>query len=149
MIWNFSTTKQGSFDFFLRFARKNLLLLKFCQMREILKPQFCWYFYNVLLCIILMEVKVLQVGYFQITGRWICYSICFDISFMVLFTRLLSKNLWRNYPFSAQFSKNPFQDIEYYRKLRCLALWYWNGDPFSVLGTVFSEVKKCWYFEFY
>ena len=27
---------------FLKFARNSLLLLKFCQMREILKPQFCW-----------------------------------------------------------------------------------------------------------
>ena len=105
----FSTTKQRSFDFFLKFARKSLLLLKFCQMREILKSQFCWYFYNVLLCIILMEMKVLQVGYFQITGRWICYSIFSDISYIVFFTRLLSKGLWRNYSFSVQISNIKFK----------------------------------------
>ena len=29
---------------FLKLARRSLLLLKFCQMKEILKPQFCWYF---------------------------------------------------------------------------------------------------------
>ena len=93
---------------FLKFARKRLLL-KFCQMREILKPQYCWYFYNVLLWVILMEMKVSQADCFQITGRWICYSIFFDISFIVFFTRLLSKSLWRNYPFSAQISKVHFK----------------------------------------
>ena len=29
---------------FLKLVRKSLLLLEFCQMREILKVQFCWYF---------------------------------------------------------------------------------------------------------
>ena len=52
-----------------------------------------------MLWVILMEMKVSQVGCFQITGRWICYSIFFDISFIVFFTRLLSKSLWRNYPY--------------------------------------------------
>ena len=69
---------------FLKFARKRLLL-KFCQIREILKPQYCWYFYSVLLWVILMEMKVSQADCFQITGRWICYSIFFDISFIVFF----------------------------------------------------------------
>ena len=93
---------------FLKFARKRLLL-KFCQMREILKPQYCWYFYNVLLWVILMEMKVSQADCFQITGRWICYSIFFDIPFIVFFTRLLSKSLWRYYPFSAHISKVHFK----------------------------------------
>ena len=101
--WN-----NGNLIFFLKFARKSLLFLTFCQKREVLKPQFCWYFWNVLLWIILMEMKVSQVGCFQITGRWICYSIFFDISFTVFFTRLLSKSLW-NYPFSAQISKIHFK----------------------------------------
>ena len=73
--------------FFLKFAQKSVLLLKFFQMREILKPQFCWYFWNVLLWAILTEMKVSQVDCFQITGRWICYSIFSDISFKVFFTR--------------------------------------------------------------
>ena len=94
---------------FFEIARKSVWLLKLCQMREILKPQFCWYFYNVLLWVILMEMKVSQVGCFQITGLWICYSIFSDISFIVFFTRLLSKSLWRNYPFSVQISKNHFK----------------------------------------
>ena len=29
---------------FLEIVQENVLLLKFCQMREISKPQFCWYF---------------------------------------------------------------------------------------------------------
>ena len=44
MIWNFSTMKQQPFEFFLKFVEKSISLLKFSQMREILKPQFCWYF---------------------------------------------------------------------------------------------------------
>ena len=95
--------------FFFKFTRKSLLVLKFCQMRVILKPQFCWYFSYVLLRVILMEMKVSQVGCFQITGLWICSSIFSDISFIVFFTRLLSKSLWRNYPFSAQISKIHFK----------------------------------------
>ena len=46
---------------------------------------------------------------FQVTGRWICYSIFFDISFIVFFTRLLSKSFWKNCPFSAQISKIHFK----------------------------------------
>ena len=46
------------FFFFLKFARKSLLLFKFCQIREILKTQFFWHFQNVLLWVILMEMKV-------------------------------------------------------------------------------------------
>ena len=64
-----------------------------------------------------MEIKVSQLGCFQITGRWICYSIFFDISFVVFFARLLSKSLWRNYPFSAQTSKIYFK-IYYIQKIR-------------------------------
>ena len=64
---------------------------------------------KILLWVILMEMKVSQIGCFQITGRWICYSIFFDISFIVFFMRLLSKSLWRNYPFSAQISKIHFK----------------------------------------
>ena len=94
---------------FLKICTESLLLLKFCQTREILKTQFCWYFQNVLLYIILMEVKVSQEGCFQITSRWIYYSIFFDISLIVFFTRLLSKSLWRNYLFSAQISKIYFK----------------------------------------
>ena len=60
---------------------------------------------------------------------------------MVLFTRLLSKSLWRNYPFSAQFSKNPFQDIVYYSKSRCLTLWYWNGSPLNIRQKVEKFVR--------
>ena len=45
-IWSeiFRQWNNSPSNFFLKFARKSILLLKFCQMREILKPQFCWYF---------------------------------------------------------------------------------------------------------
>ena len=102
--WN-----NGPLKFFLKFEQKSILLLKFCQMREILKPQFCSYFKNVLLWVILMEMKVSQVGCVQIMDCWICYSILFDFSFIVFFTRLLSKSLWRNCPFSTQISKIYFK----------------------------------------
>ena len=36
--------KSSPLIFFLKFARMSVLLLKFCQIREMLKPQFCWYF---------------------------------------------------------------------------------------------------------
>ena len=59
--------------------------------------------------------------------------------------------------FSSNF-KNPFQDVVCYWKLECLTLWYWNGGllnisknlkNLSVFGAVFfSEIKKCWHFEF-
>ena len=98
---------------------------------------------NVKASILLVVLKCIVVDYsngngsfigrlFSNMGHWICYSIFSDISFIVFFTRLLSKSLWRNYPFSAQISKNQFQDIVYYRKLRCLTLWYWNGGPLNI-----------------
>ena len=52
MIWNFSTMKQWPFEFFWKFARSRLLLLRFCQMKEILKPQ-----------ILLILLKYIFVGY--------------------------------------------------------------------------------------
>ena len=36
--------------FVLKFARKSLLLSKFCQMKEILKPKFCWHKMNCCVC---------------------------------------------------------------------------------------------------
>ena len=68
--------------------------------------------------ILLILLKCIAVGYSSgnesLTGRLFsnyrtCYSIYFDISFIVFFTRLLSKSLWRNYPFSAQISKIHFK----------------------------------------
>ena len=117
---------------FLKLARKSLLLLKFCQMKEILKPQFWSHFWNVFLWVVLMKMKVSQVRCFQIMDRWICYFIFFYVSFIVFLAGLLSKSLWRSYLFSAQISKNLFQDIVCYRKLGCLTLWYWNGGPLNI-----------------
>ena len=116
---------------------------------------------NVKASILLILLKCIVVGYsngnesfkggcFQITGHWICYYIFSDISFIVFFTRLLSKILWRSYPFFSSNFKNPSQDVVYYRKLRCLTSWYWNGSPFegkklkklSIFGVVFTEIKN-------
>ena len=81
----FLNNEQSPLWIFFKFARKSVVL------------------------VILMEMKVSQVGCFQITGHWICYSIFCDISFIVFFTRLLSKCLLKNYPFSAQISKIHFK----------------------------------------
>ena len=96
MIWNFSSMKERPFEFFLKFARKTLLLLKSCQMRKKLKPQFWWYFWNVLLWVILMEMNVSQVGCFQITGRWICYSIFFRYLIYSAFHETFFTNFMKN-----------------------------------------------------
>ena len=75
---------------------------------------------NVKASILLVVLKCIVVDYsngngsfigrlFSNMGHWICYSIFSDISFIVFFTRLLSKSLWRNYPFSAQISKIHFK----------------------------------------
>ena len=110
-LWSeiFRQWNNGPLNFFQICMEEPLIFPSFCQMREILKTQFCWYFLNVLLWVILMEIKVSQVGCFQITGRCIYYSIFFDISPVMFFRRLLSKGLWRNYPFSAQISKIHFK----------------------------------------
>ena len=93
--------------FFFKFTRKSLLVLKFCQMRVILKPQFCWYFSYVLLRVILMEM---QVGCFQITGCWIHYSI-FSKSYLQCFSWDFCKKVYKFifYLFSAQISKIHFK----------------------------------------
>ena len=72
------------------------------------------------------------------------YLICsvFHETFVKKFMKKLSF-------FSSNF-KNPFQDVVYYRKSRCLTLWYWNGGPFedkklknlSIFGAVFWEIKN-------
>ena len=65
---------------------------------------------------ILMEMKVSQVGCFQITDRWICYSIFFDISFIVFHKAFVKKFLKKLSFFSSNF-KNLFQD-ELLQKIR-------------------------------
>ena len=99
MIWNFSTIKQWSFEIFLKFARKRLLLLKFCQMREVSKP-LEW-----ILLVILMETKVSQVDCFQITTVEDVIPFFFNISFIVFFTRLLSK-VYETILFQLKFQKS-------------------------------------------
>ena len=82
----------------------------------------------------------------------------FDISLIVFSMRLLSKSFFMKKLsiFSSNF-KNSFQAVVYYRKLGCPTLWCWNGalwiegkklKNLSVFGAAFSEIKKCWHFEF-
>ena len=131
IIWNFSTMKQWLFKFFLKFARKSVLPLKFCQMREIKAS------------ILLTLLKWFVVGYsngneslagrlFSNYGplnilfhffRYLIYSI-FHEAFVKTFIKKLSL-LYSNF-------KNPFQDVVNYRKLGCLTLWYWNGSPLNI-----------------
>ena len=71
---------------------------------------------NIKASILLILLKCIVVGYSNgnesFTGRLFSnYGLLnmlfyfFDISFIVFFTRILSKRLWRNYPFSTQISK--------------------------------------------
>ena len=95
-------------------------------------------------------MKVLQVGYFQITGRWICYSIFFDISFIAFLTKLVKKFMKKPSFFSSNF-RNPFQDVVYYRKVGCLIrILKWRTFEYklksrknlSIFGTVYIRNKK-------
>ena len=132
MIWNFSTMAQWLLEFFWKFPRKNLLLPEFCQLREILKPQF-----------LLILLKCIVVGHSNgnesFTGRvlsnygplnmlfhffrYLIYSV-FHETFVKMFMKKLS--------FLSSNFKNPFQNVVYCRKLGCLTLWYWNGGPLNI-----------------
>ena len=75
---------------------------------------------NIKASILLILLKCIVVGYsdenesftgrlFSIYGPLNTLLYFFDISFIVFFTRLLSKRLWRDYPFSDQISKIHFR----------------------------------------
>ena len=70
-------------------------------------------------------MKVSQVCCFQTTGRWICYSIFFRYLIYSVFHEAFVKKFMEKLSFFNSSSKNPFQDVVYYRKLGCLTLWYW------------------------
>ena len=55
--------------------------------------------------------------------QYLIYSV-FHETFIKKFLKKLSF-------FSSDF-KNSFQDVVYYRKLRSLTLWYWNGGPLNI-----------------
>ena len=79
-----------------------------------------------MLWVILMEIKVSQVGCFQITCCWICYSI-FSISRLKFFSQHFCQKVYEETFLLSSNFKNQFQDVVYCRKLGCLTLWYWNG----------------------
>ena len=91
-------------------------------------------------------MKVSQVGCFQITSplnmlfhfpRYLIYSV---------FHETIVKTFMKNLSFFSSNVKNPFKDVVYYWKLRCLTLWYWNVGPLNIrfvhFGAVFSEIKN-------
>ena len=158
MIWDFSTMKQQPLEFFFKFRRKSVLLLKFCQKREILNPQFCWYFLNVFLWIILMEMKVSQAGYFQITGCWIRFSILLNISFIVIFTTLSSKGSLRFIIlFELKFQKSISRcSILQKISMSNFVIIKWRPFEYKVKSWkiwpswgLFFRNKKYWHFEFF
>ena len=110
-----------------------------------------------LLWVILMEMKISQIGCFQVTGRWICFSIFFDISFIVFFTRFLSKSLWKTILFQLKFQKS-ISRCSILQKIRMsnFVILKWRPFEYKVkswklcpfLGLLFRN-KKCWHFEFF
>ena len=140
-------------NFFLKFARKTVLILKFWQMREILKPQFCWYFKNVLLWVILIEMKVSQVGCFQISVCWICYYIFSP--FIVFFTTLISNVFKETILVQLKFQKS-ISRCSILQKIRIsnFVILKWRSFEYKVENFVhfwgsFFTNKKCWHFEFF
>ena len=135
---------------FFEICREKRFAFTFGQMREIWKPQFCWYFSDVLLWVTLMEMKVSQVGCFQITGRWICCCIFSDIWFIVFFTRSLWKKFMKKLSFSSSNFKNPSQDVVYYKKIKISNFVILKWWPFeckkSHFGGCFFRNEKCWHF---
>ena len=107
------------FCFFLKFARKSLLLLSLILLKYIVvgysnrNKSFPGR--------LVSNYKLLNMpSHFF---RYLIYSVFHD-TFVKRFMKKLSF-------FSSNF-KNQFQDVVYYRKLGCLTLWYWNGDPLNV-----------------
>ena len=127
-LWDLKFLDNETTALFLKLARKRLLLLKFCQMREILKPQFCWYF-----------LVGCSNGNESFTGR--LFSNYGPLNMLFHFFRYLiysvfhktfAKKFMKKLSFFSSNSKNLFQDVVYYRKLGFLTLWYWNGGPLNI-----------------
>ena len=138
MIWIFATMKQRPFNLFIFFFFWNLHGRAFCFLNFVRYFHIKASFLLILLkCIVSYSngMKVSQVGWFQITGRWICYSIFSDISFIVFFTKLLSKCFWRNQPFSAQTLK-PISRRSMLQKMRM--------SNFATLKWLFEYKVKSW-----
>ena len=143
---NNETTVLWFFFFFWKFARKSILLLKFCQMKKIFKIKFCW----ILLWVILMEMNVSQEGCFQIMGSWICYFI-FPISHLLCFSRDFCQKLYEK----TIFFKIKFQKFisrcSILQKIRMsnFVILKWQTIEYKIknwhlsfLGVVFSEIKN-------
>ena len=96
-----------------------------------------------------MEMKVSQVGYFQITGCWICYCIFSDISFIVFFTRLCQKYYEETILFQLTFHKS-ISRCSILLKIKISNFVILKWQPFegkklknlSIFGTVSSEIKN-------
>ena len=100
-----------------------------------------------------MEMKFSQVGCFQITDRWICYSIFFDISF-VMFFRDFCQNIYDETIF---FQSKVISRCSILQKIKMsnLILKWWPFEYkvkrwkiYQFLGLFFQKQKECWHFEF-
>ena len=65
--------------------------------------------------------------------RYLIYSV-FHVAFV--------KNFMKKLSFFSSDVKNPFQDVVYYWKLRCLTLWNWNV---GLLGIRFVRFWGCFF----
>ena len=102
--------------------------------------------------VILMEMRVSQVGCFQITGRWI-----FLISNLKCFLRDFCQKVYEEtIHFQLKFQKS-ISKCSILQKIKIVILKWQPFEykvkslkicPFWGLGF-FSEVKKFWHFEFY
>ena len=94
-----------------------------------------------------MEMKVSQVGCFQITGHWICYYIFSDTSFIE--QDFCQKCYEETILFQLKFQK-PILRCSILPKIKMSNFLILKWRPFeakklknlSIFGDVFSEIKK-------
>ena len=129
MIWNFSTTALWIFFW-------NLLRRAFCFLNLSNEG-------NIKISILLILLKCIIVGYSNgnesfIGGLFSNYGLLNKLFHFLqyliysVFHETFVKRFMKKLSFFSSNFKNQFQDVVYYRKLGCLTLWYWNGDPLNI-----------------
>ena len=109
-------------------------------------------------------LKCFVVGYSNGNGRFTGRLFSNDGSLIMLFHFFLLliysvfhetfvKKLMKKLTFFSSNFKNPFQDVEYYRKLRCFTLWSWNAAALwsskvekfvHFWGCLFHQYQQRW-----
>ena len=98
---------------------------------------------NIKASILLILLKYIVVGYsngnesftstlFSNYGSLNTLFHFFRLLIYSVFHETFVKKLMKKLSFFSSNFKNPFQDVEYYRKLRYLTLWNWNGSPLKI-----------------